>query len=238
MFEKGRIISHRGIHDNIKIYENTLEAVKLAKEKDYIIEIDIHLTKDNKIIVFHDHNTKRLLKKDLIVEDTTYEEINNQNYFHVPTLKEVLDLVDGKVPLLIEIKQLRKVGTLEQELMTFLESYKGEYAIQSFNPKVLLWLKKRYPNILRGQLSYSFKNNKFMKIKKIFLKNMFANFLTKHNFISYKYDELSEKKLKKYKKKKITLLGWTVKSKKDFKKYSHYYDNLICEEFINSKCKQ
>ncbi|MEE3343446.1 MAG: glycerophosphodiester phosphodiesterase family protein [Bacilli bacterium] len=237
MFEKGRIISHRGIHNNIDIYENTLESIKLALDKDYIIEIDVHIIKDNQIIVFHDYNTKRLLKKDLIVEDITYEEINNQDIFHVPTIQEVLELVDGKVPLLIEIKQLRKVGHLEEELMNILNDYKGEYAIQSFNPKVLLWFKKNYPNIQRGQLSYSYKRNKFFKIKKLFLKSMFLNFLTKPNFISYKYNELSERKIKKLKKKNIKVLGWTVKSKKDFKKYSHYYDNLICEDFINGKCK-
>ena len=66
---------------------------------------------------------------------------------------------------------------------------------------------------------------------------MFLNFLTKPNFISYKYNELSERKLKKLKKKNIKVLGWTVRSKKDYKKYSHYYDNLICEDFINGKCK-
>ena len=237
MFEKGKIISHRGIHNNINIYENTKEAIKLAKDKGYIIEIDIHLTKDNQVIVFHDYDTKRLLKDNKIVEDSTYEALNNQNIFHIPTLKEVLDLVDGKVPLLIEIKQLKKVGKLEEEMMNILNKYKGEYAIQSFNPKVLLWFKKHYPNILRGQLSYSYKNNHFIKIKKVFLKNMFTNFLTKPNFISYKYNELSEKKINKLKKKNITLLGWTVRSKKEYKKYSHYYDNLICEDFINGKCK-
>ena len=237
MFEKGRIISHRGIHDNKKIYENTLEAIKLAKGKEYIIEIDIHLTKDDQLIVFHDYSTKRLLKENKIIEDSTYKELNNQNILHLPTLTEVLNLVDGKVPLLIEIKQQRKVGKLEKSLMNILKDYKGEYAIQSFNPKVLLWFKKNYPNILRGQLSYSYKNNHFIKIKKLILKNMFTNFLTKPNFISYKYNELSEKKINKLKKKKITLLGWTVRSKKEFKKYSHYYDNLICEDFINSKCK-
>ena len=237
MFEKGKIISHRGIHNNIDIYENTLEAIKLAKDKGYIIEIDIHLTKDNQVIVFHDYNTKRLLKDNKIVEDSTYEELNNQNIFHIPTLTEVLNIVNGKVPLLIEIKQLKKVGKLEEEMMNILNKYKGEYAIQSFNPKVLLWFKKHYPSILRGQLSYSYKNNHFMKIKKVFLKNMFTNFLTKPNFISYKYNELTEKKINKLKKKNITLLGWTVRSKKEYKKYSHYYDNLICEDFINGKCK-
>ena len=117
MFKKGRIISHRGIHDNIKIFENTKEAIKLAKDKNYIIEIDIHLNKDNQIIVFHDYNTKRITKKDMIIEESNYNDLNKQNIIHIPLLKEILKLINGKVPLLIEIKQENKVGKLEQNLM-------------------------------------------------------------------------------------------------------------------------
>ena len=212
-----KVISHRGIHDNIKVYENTLESFKLAIKKDYTIELDVHLTKDNEVVVFHDYNMKRLLKK---------------NIFHVPTFKEVLNLVKGKVPLLIEIKQSRKVGQLEEKVMNILENYKGEYAIQSFNVMTIYWLKKHYPNILRGQLSYNYKHTKMNKIAGFFLKNMFFNFITKPSFISYKYNELSEKRIKKYKKKGIKVLAWTIDNKNNFNKYKDIYDNLICEKII------
>ena len=227
-----KIISHRGIHDNIKVYENTLESFKLSIKKDYIIELDVHLTKDNEVIVFHDYNMKRLLKKDKIIEESTYKEINNQNIFHVPTFKEVLNLVKGRVPLLIEIKQSKKVGRLEEKVMNILKKYEGEYAIQSFNVMTLYWLKKHYPNILRGQLSYDYKHTKMNKISGFFLKNMFFNFLTKPSFISYKYNELSEKRIKKYKKKGIKVLAWTIDNKDNFNKYKDIYDNLICEKII------
>ena len=134
MFLKERIISHRGIYDNKKVFENSLEAIKKAKEKNYIVEIDIHLTKDDQIVVFHDYNTKRITKKDMIIENTNYKDLNNQNIYHIPLLKEVLDLVNEEVPLLIEIKQESKVGKLEHKLMDILNNYKGKYAIQSFNP--------------------------------------------------------------------------------------------------------
>lgn len=232
MFLTKTIISHRGLYDNEKIYENSLQAIKKAKDKGYIIEIDIHLTKDNKIVVFHDHNTKRITNKDMIIEESLYRDLNNQNIIHIPLLKEVLSLVDKKVPLLIEIKQQNKVGTLEQKLMDILKNYQGDFAIQSFNPKVLYWFKKNYPNIIRGQLSCKYKNKKIPKIEKFFLKNMLLNSVTKPNFISYKYNELSISKLKKYKNKKIITLGWTIKNKKDYNKYIQYYDNLICEKFI------
>ena len=153
LFENHRIIAHRGIHDNIKIYENTIEAFKLAIEKNYIIEIDIHKTVDNKIVVFHDYNTQRLFDVNLKIENTTYKELKKLKKFHIPTLEEVLKIVDGKVPLLIELKQPNKVGELEKITMKILNKYKGQFAIQSFNPKTIYWFKKNYPNILRGQLS-------------------------------------------------------------------------------------
>ena len=226
------IISHRGIHDNKTVYENTLEAFKLALKKKYTIELDVHLTKDNQIIVFHDYNTKRITNKNQLIEKTSYKDLNNQNIIHIPTLKEVLKLVNGKVPLLIEIKQENKVGPLEQELMNILNAYQGEYAIQSFNVMTLIWFKKHYPNILRGQLSYNYKTIRMNKITKILLKNMFFNFLTKPNFISYKYNELSERKIKKYRKKGIILLAWTINNKNNYNKYKDIYDNLICEKII------
>lgn len=232
MFKKGRIISHRGIHDNIKIFENTKEAIKLAKDKNYIIEIDIHLTKDNQIIVFHDYNTKRITKKDMIIEESNYNDLNKQNIIHIPLLKEILKLINGKVPLLIEIKQENKVGKLEQNLMNILKDYKGEYAIQSFNPKVLYWFKRNYPNIKRGQLSCKYKNKKIPKTEKYILSNMLFNFITKPNFISYKYNELSIKKIRKYQNKNIKVLAWTITNKQDYNKYIKLYDNLICEKFI------
>lgn len=232
MFEKGKIIAHRGIHDNKIIYENTLEAFELAIKKDYIIELDIHLTKDKKIVVFHDYNTKRITGIDKIVEQSTYKELNNQNAIHIPLLEEVLKLVNGKVPLLIELKQLCKVGELENNLMAILKKYKGKYAIQSFNPKVLYYFKKKYPDVLRGQLSYNYKNKKLPFYQKVLLKHMLLNPITKPNFISYKYNELPLTRLNKYHKKNIPLLGWTVIKQKDYNHYIKYYDNLICEKFI------
>ena len=232
MFKESYIISHRGIHDNEKIYENTLEAFELAVSKGYIIELDIRLTKDKQIVVFHDNNLKRLTNLDIIVEQSTYQELDSQDIIHIPLLREVLTLVNGKVPLLIEIKQLNKVGELEQNLMNILQDYQGKYAIQSFNPQVLYWLKKNYPNILRGQLSYKYTNKKIAIYKKIILSKMFFNFLTKPNFISYKYDEFPLSKIAKYKKKNIFIIAWTITNEKDFNYYKQYYDNLICERII------
>lgn len=230
MFEKSYIIAHRGVHNNQTIYENTLEAFKQAIKKDYIIELDIRLTKDNQIIVFHDENTKRITKQNKIVEENTYKELNNQNIIHIPLLSEVLELVKGKVPLLIEIKHTNK--NIETILMETISKYQGEYAIQSFNPKVLYWFKRNYPSIPRGQLSHKYTNKKISSTKKSILSNMLFNFLTKPNFISYKYNELSPSRITKYKKRNIRVIGWTITNEREFEHYKHYYDNLICEKIL------
>ena len=216
--------------DNKTIYENTLEAFKLSIEKGYIIELDIRLTKDKKVVVFHDSNTKRLIKKSKIVEESTYQELNSQDIFHIPLLEEVLSLVSGKVPLLIEIKPSTKSGEIEELAMKHLNKYKGKFAIQSFSPRVLYWFKRNYPNILRGQLSQKYKKQKLSSTYKFILSNMLLNTITKPNFISYKYNELSPNKINKYKKKKIRVIGWTITNEREFKHYKQYYDNLICEK--------
>lgn len=230
MFLKDKLIAHRGIYDNRKIYENTIEAFKLAKDNNYTIELDVHMTKDNEVVVFHDFNTNRLLKTNQIIEESTYLELNKQNIFHMPKFSEVLKLVKGKVPILIEIKNDGMPGLLENKLMEILKEYNGKYAIQSFNPSVIYYFKRKYPSVLRGQLSYSFNDkNIFFRI---FLKNLFFNFLTKPDFISYKYDELKYNKIIKLKKKYV-VLGWTIDSSISYNKYKSYYDNLIVEKFIN-----
>ena len=230
MFKESYIITHRGIHDNINIYENTLEAFKLSIKKGYAIELDVRMTKDKQIVVFHDNNTKRLTKKDLIVEENTYQELNNQNILHIPLLTEVLELVKGKVPLLIEIKPTKKDYELATNLMTILNNYEGKYAIQSFNPKVLYWFKRNYPNVLRGQLSMKYTKHKISSIKKYILSKMLFNKITKPNFISYKYNELNIEQIKKYKKQNIYVIGWTITNEKEYNHYKKYYDNLICNK--------
>lgn len=232
MFKKGVIIAHRGIYDNIKIFENTIESFNLAIQKKYIIELDVHLTKDKQLVVFHDYDTKRLLSKNMIVRESSYHELNKASKFHIPLLAEVLKIINNKVPILIEIKHENKIGILEQELMNILKKYNGEYYIQSFNPLTLWWLKKNYPNIITGQLSCCFGKKDYNPLKKYILKKMLLNPFSKPDFISYKYNELSQKEIKKIKKKNITLLGWTVTSKEEYDKYIKLYDNLICEKFI------
>ena len=228
-FLKNNLIAHRGLHNKI-IPENSIPSFKEAIKNNYIIELDVHILKDGNVVIFHDDNLKRLTGIDKKIRDTTYEEIKNlklkntDNY--IPLLEDVLKLINGKVPLLIELKYDNKVGLLEDKLIEIMKDYKGLYAYQSFSPFSLLYLKK-YTNIPRGLLVSDFKNNKINIIKKIFLKNMLLNFIVKPDFISVNYNYLSSNKIQKY-KNKLLILTWTIRDN-NLNKYKDLCDNIIVE---------
>ena len=100
-------IAHRGLH-NVKAPENSLAAFRLAIEHGNVIELDVHMLADGKIVVFHDDNLKRMTGVDAVIKDKTFAELSKlwlkKSSQKIPLLTEVLDLVDGKVPIIIEIK--------------------------------------------------------------------------------------------------------------------------------------
>lgn len=240
-FLTSSLIAHRGDHDiKLEIPENSMAAFKRAIDNKYIIELDVHILKDNKIIVFHDDNLKRMTGVDKEVKYTTYDEIKNLRLCNtdnrIPLITEVLELVDNKVPIIIELKTDNKAGILEKELIKILEKYNGDYAVKSFNPLSVYWFKKYYPNIVRGQLSSDYSKNNMCIIKKFLLKNMVFNFFTKPDFISYDINSLPSKRVENIRKKHI-VLGWTVRDNDQFIKGKQYCDNLICENFKDLKIK-
>jgi len=172
------------------------------------------------------------------VKDLSYEDINqlklDKTDNKIPLLTEVLDLVDGKVPIIIELKYDAKYGKLEYELVKILSNYKGKFVVKSFNPLSVFWFKKHYPEIIRGQLAEGYRNSNKNFIEKFLLKNMCFNFITKPDFVSYQIEGLPNIALDKFKKNHI-VLGWTVRTKEQFKNGRKYFDNLICENFDKLK---
>ena len=134
------------------------------------------------------------------------------------------------MPILIEIKNQYKVGQLEQSVIDLLKDYEGDYAVQSFNPFSLAYFKKHAPQILRGQLSGSFKKSDLSWIKRLLLKKMrFNKKVSQPDFISYEASALPNRFVKKY--KTLPLLAWTVRSKEEYHKVVKYCDNIIFEKF-------
>lgn len=227
-------IAHRGYHDKTAP-ENSLAAFEKAIEKGYGIELDVQLLADETVAVFHDDSLARMTGNDGYLKYLNKGDLKaltlKGTKETIPTLEEVLALVDGKVPLLIEIKNKYKVGKLEQKVIDMLKNYSGEYAVQSFNPFSVSYFKKHAPQILRGQLAGSLKNEKSISaLKKFLLKRMrFNKKVSEPNFIAYEAAALPNRFVKKY--KNLPLLAWAIKSKEEYLKIIKHCDNIIFEGF-------
>ncbi len=228
------LIAHRGYYNNKKgIPENSVLAFKKAIDNNYLIELDVRLTKDQKLVVFHDDNLKRVCGVNKRVKDLTYRELLRYNLFDttlkVPLFSDVIKLVNGRVPILIETKYHNRYGVLEKILINELSNYKGLYAIQSFYPMSLLWLKRNTKDIPIGLLSSNFKND-LNRLKSIIGKTLILDLFFKTDFISYDVKGLPNNYLS-YKRNKKKIVIWTIKNKKDYDLARQYTDSLICENF-------
>ena len=228
-------IAHRGLHNN-KIPENSLGAFKNAIEKGYATELDVHLSIDGEIIVFHDDNFLRMTGFDGLVEATSSSKIDNLvlngTKEKVPRFSEVLELVDAKVPILIEIKNKYQVGPLEKSLAALLKNYEGEYAIQSFNPYSLKWFRHNFPIAPRGQLSCDFKNETIDWYEKFILRNLLMNWISRPDFIAYDINLLPHWAVTRLKNKRMPILAWTIDSIDKQYKAKQYADNIIFEGIL------
>lgn len=218
---KYNLIAHRGFFDLEEgIPENSKKAFERAIEYNYIIELDIRKTKDNILVVFHDNSLKRACGIKKKIEECTYKELKKLYLFNttskILTLEEVLKLVSRKVPIIIEIKGNNKYGVIETMLTNMMDKYKGEYAIQSFNPINLLWFRRHKPEIKRGLIKSSKRKDG------IIMKILCSNLVAKCTYYAI------DVHIKKFKSKK-PLIGWTIRTKEEYLEYKNKYYNLVCE---------
>lgn len=231
-------IAHRGLYKkNGSIPENSMAAFKEALNHGFSIECDLNLTKDGQVVVFHDHHLKRLTGLDQAISDVTFNELQLVNLLlsneKIPTLNDLIHFVDGRVPLLLELKPFGEVKQLCKKVMEIMTHYNGKWAVFSFHPSVVLWFKKHHPSVIRGQISAYFDDDTQMKKPlKFLMKRLFFNHFTKPDFISYNIHDLPNKHVDKYKKKGITIISYAARSQKEFDFVKSYYDNVVFEYFI------
>ncbi len=227
-------ITHRGLHNN-EIPENSLAAFQNAIDHDYGIELDVQPLKDFTPVVFHDETLKRMTGEDGYINQI--ENVEALKKFKllkseekIPTLEEALNLINDQVPVLIEIKDYNVNCDFEKHVYEVLKNYKGRFAIISFNPYSLKWFKVNAPDILRGQSASFLKGEKINFFVKFMLKRFMLNKkVSQPHFITYKYDELPNKYVKKC--KNIPLLAWTIPSQQEYMKVAKHCDNIIFEHF-------
>jgi len=226
-------IAHRGFYDENNP-ENSLPAFERAIENNFAIELDVRGLADGTVVVFRDSTLGRMTGADGFIANYTYEDIKPLTLLktkeHIPTLEEALNFINGRTPVLIEIKNMGKVANIEQTVWNVLKKYKGEYAVQSFNPYSLEWFKINAPHVTRGQTASFYKGVKNVEFaKKFSLKRMLLNKkVSEPHFINYKVEDLPNRYVRKY--KDLPLLCWVVRED-TFERAKKVADNMIFEGF-------
>lgn len=229
--------AHRGLHNNTGMApENTLAAFSRAVKAGYGIELDIQLTKDEKVVVTHDFHLRRNCGTDKDVDELTYEELCEFPVFfsneRIPLLSDVLKLVDGKVPLIVELKY-KNGSKICEKADKILQNYKGAYCIESFHPQVLMWYRKNRPDIYRGQLSMNYqKQEGWYQPQYYLMRHLLTNIVTKPDFVAY--DCRSKNAAALWVCRNLCgcrAYAWTVKSPKQLKNVRNRFDCFIFEGF-------
>ena len=235
----GVYYAHRGLHDNRgDAPENSLAAIKKAVEHGYGIEFDVQLTRDRIPVVFHDESLRRMCGADGNVRDYTYEELQRfpllNSSEHIPLLADVLAAVDGKVPLIIEIKVHEKPEEVCARADALISAYRGPYCIESFDPRAVAWYKKHRPHVVRGQLSCSFnKPDARESLPLMLVHHLLTNVIARPDFIAYAHQH--KKNLSRVLCRRLfgaLSVAWTLKSQQALDDAKNDFDLFIFEQFI------
>lgn len=190
---RGTPFAHRGLHDLDRgVVENTLPAFEAARDAGFGMELDIQFSKDMRVVVFHDDDLRRMAGDPRKVRDVPLAELQamplaGRGDAHIPTLKQVLDAVDGRVPLLIELKSGNRNRRLCEALIEHMEGYRGEFLVESFNPLIVYWFRRHAPQIARGQLVDSLPSYRPVVngVAGFFMSGLLANCLSRPDFVAY-----------------------------------------------------
>lgn len=233
------LYAHRGLHDNAgDAPENSLLAFRKAVDAGYGIELDIQLSKDCVPVVFHDYTLKRICGKEGKVCDYTYAELREfrlcDSEQYIPTFAEVLQLVDGKVPLIVEFKIEKTDLSLCPIADRMLRDYHGPYVMESFNPLGVRWYRKHHPEIIRGQLASAFKVEDGLRGPLYFaLCHLLFNRLTRPDFVAFNHKH--PKKLSRrlcHGMYHNLAAAWTIKSEEEMARARENFDIMIFDSFV------
>lgn len=188
----GENIAHRGLHKADKtVPENSLAAFRAAVEAGYGVELDVHLTADGELVVFHDDTLSRMCGVEGRVEDMSLAALRKLKLLGteegIPTLDEVLSVIGGKVPIILEIKRGGQNEELCLRVYEALVNYDGDVCVESFDPLIVRWWYKNAPEVMRGQLSCTAEKfgDSTSVLNAFLVSNLLTNFLCRPHFIAY-----------------------------------------------------
>ena len=238
---KGVKFAHRGLHGN-GIAENSLSAFRAAADAGYGIELDVRLSSDGVVVVFHDDTLDRMTAEKGRVDSKTAEELSKIRLADtedtVPTFTEVLEVINGRVPLLVEIKEDAKRTDVVAKTAEILQNYSGDYIVESFNPLALAEFKSLMPNVLVGVLSQNFMSeDEYKKPLYFLLQCLLLNVVCRPDFIAFNHKHYKNASLKLVRALFCaTTVAWTVRSEQEEKAARlHGFDTVIFENYISDK---
>lgn len=173
--------AHRGFYKKDQsIKENSMKAFEEAVNRGYGIELDVQLNKDHEVVVYHDFNLTRLEEAEFNIKDLGLVDLRQ---YEICTLQEVLDLVQGKIELIVELKSDSNRNELCQKVTDILKYYNGPYCVESFDPRIVRWFNIHAAGFKRGQLIMPV-GNYDNKLVGLFINSLLYNLWTKPNFLA------------------------------------------------------
>lgn len=237
--------AHRGLHNQENgVPENSEKAFSLAALCGFGMELDLQLTKDNAVVVHHDPTILRTCGEDKRIADLTLEELRQYRLFgteeRVPLFADVLRLVGGRTPLIIELKGYNDTDTLCRLAMKELEGYQGLYCVESFDPEIVRWFRRNRPEVVRGQLMERLKPGKDLTAAQAFFgRNMMTNFLTRPQFEAYDFHARGLLSLQAARKLfGMQEVSWTLRTEEEYQKAKALGNLCIFERFLPEKAQE
>ncbi len=223
--------AHRGLHDSLNRPENSLAAFEGAVQRGFGVELDVRLSSDGVPVVVHDANLERTTGVRSPVSELDAARIQalrlEGTSQHVPTLAEALAVIDGNVPVLIEVKNQGDVGPLEDAIAREIADYSGPVAVMSFNPYSVARFRTIAPGVVRGQLSSRLKGEDLAIYEKLALRLLLMNWKSRPDFIAYEVEAVPSMTTLGQRFHGRPLLLWTANTAEDTLKAQRFGDNVI-----------
>ena len=216
--------AHRGLHGS-GVPENSLKAFQLAKENGYGIELDVHLLKDGSLAVMHDSRLSRTTGQEGILEDLTAADLCRfpleGTKEVIPTFQQVLDLFNGKAPIIVELKSCNgNYKVLSENTAKMLDGYQGKFCVESFDPRCVFWMRRHRPRYIRGQLAENFLQEKseIPWVLRFISTHNLLNFITRPDFVAYNFDHRHMTPTTAIWKNlwKLQPVAWTIQTPEDY----------------------
>lgn len=232
----GKEYAHRGLHGS-EVPENSLTAFRLAVEAGYGVELDVQMTKDEKLVVFHDATLTRMCGVTGYLRDYTYDELQTLRLKgteeRIPLFSEVLEVL-GNTTLVCELKPDN--GAMNyyfcNKVYEELCNYKGNYCMESFSPYITGWFKKHHPEIIRGQLSCRMSAQDMKNpFARCLLTNMLFNCVSRPDFISYDFKSIGTWGYRLIKRVFNPFrIAWTPRGPEEIEEAKKEFDTIIFEK--------